>query len=214
MKRHSLSSLVGIKVQSATAAVFLLGILLLPATTHALTYNVSADNFNATYFGAGRGGWFTGNTSLPQGTTIGPSPLFIDVFLSHLLKADGDLSFGMGGFNPVVANGEVAFTFSLQLFLNGVAVTPASGLTTTNNFGFSVDNIATSYGDSGTAGKNFNEVQIMVTSPTTRGVTYFNTAVGVPEPGVTSLISVGVLGLLAAVYRRRRKAADGPPATL
>lgn len=181
----------------------------------ALSFNVNANNYDSTIFG-GQGGWSSGSISLPLNTSIGPNsnPLEIDLTLSHDLTINNDslgyenYGFGMGGFNPLILNGQEAFTFSIQLLKDGMTLGSPFGFTETNPFDpINYPSLASGVGNLSVTSSTFslsmtfNQIRITVNNLTqVVEVTDFSTQLGVvavPEPttaiaGVLLLLPFGV----------------------
>lgn len=179
----------------------------------ALSFQVNADNYDPTIFG-GQGGWFSGSIPLPSNTSIGSTPLEIDLTLSHDLTINNDslgyenYGFGMGGFNPLILNGQEAFTFSIQLLKDGMTLGSPFGFTETNPFDpINYPSLASGVGNLSVTSSTFplsmtfNQIRITVNNLTqVVEVTDFSTQLGVvavPEPttavaGVLLLLPFGV----------------------
>lgn len=189
-----------IKTKTAMAATVLLGLLLLPVTARALSYTLDADNIVPNQFGPGQAGWFSGNQTFPP-TSIGLTPLFIDITLSHSLTANGNLGFGMGGLDPEVQPGALAYSLSIQFYLSGTLV----GTDLFDQFNNSPDpagGIGSGWSDALLNGLVFDEIKITVTSPEERTATSFNISVGVPSAvpdtaSTAALLAMSFLGIVA-----------------
>ncbi len=190
---------------------------MLALNASALTFDNVTPNYNPTFFGSHGGGYVFGDIQLPDGTSIGSTPLLLDLNLTQdITLTDVGLGynylFGMGGFNPQIPNGGDAFTFSIELLENGTLITPdfatdlanpfTFGFDETNPFGSDVDNLYVSTSTTALASSlTFNEVLIQVSNsnPDGEGVTSFNAALGVnePVPDISSTLPLLVIGLAA-----------------
>lgn len=189
---------------SALLLTAVLGALSAPLRAVPIELGLSATTIDNSVFGYP--GWTSGFQALPPSTTIGSTPLEIHVTLSDYLIAGADLGFGMGGFDVLVPTGFVAYEFSLQLAKDGVLVGSPNGFALVNPFPTDADNLGVSFGGTGIAGLEYNEIFISVTSPVERSVTNFNVSVSlpasVPDAGHTSLL---VAGAFAGLIGLRRK---------
>src|SRR5271165_998267 len=99
-----------------------------------LTYTVSAnaaDNAPGAFTGL-TGQWNSGDLALPRGTTIGSTPLEIDISLSENLTLNNSSGFeidgwGLAGFSPAVAPGGDAGDVQMELLEGTTVVVPTFG---------------------------------------------------------------------------------------
>src|ERR1700722_1296617 len=138
---------------SIVAPVLAIAFLSLNAMAQ-ISNNVSGDT-DPTLFN-GDGGWSASDIQLPGGTTIGSTPLELDLTLSHDVTLTDigfgyNYGFGMGGLDPAIQPGGDAFNFAIELLENGTLITPTFatdfanpftfGFDETNPFGFAVSDL-------------------------------------------------------------------------
>lgn len=182
---------------------------LLTGSARALDFNVDATNINNSIFGVA--GWDSGVIALPSGTTIGATPLELNLLLSDYLDAGDALFFGLGGINPAVAPGGLVFDFTIELYKDGGSVSLPHGFPVTNSFPDPVDNLWVSWGPiPDIDGLTFNEVRIVVGNQDAElDVTEFRAGVRlpmanpVPDASRTALLVPAALLGLVVVGRRK-----------
>jgi hypothetical protein len=170
-----------------------------------LSFNVSAGPDNDTGVFGSPGPetfWTSGDISLPAGTTIGPTPLEIDLALSQSLTLDdsGHYAWSLNYLNPIPVGSDLGSLYMVLLF-NGTPITPQVGFDAgLNNFPFPVAQFGTGYTDM-PPDLTFNGVQIFVSNANPSVLTDVQIELdAVPEPSTLGLLAVGASLLLA---RRR-----------
>jgi hypothetical protein len=190
-----------------------------------LTYNVSANGADnpAGMFSGLSGQWNSGDLKLPSGTTIGSTPLQIDINLSqnltlnNTLFPDGVEFYGLGvaGLSPTVTPGAEVAAVQIELFESGSPVAGAFGTTLSNPFSTAIAN-ETSTGlvaELPVSGV-FNSVEIFITdsgatAPQTIsdfGISLGANSVGVPDSGNTLLLFFLGCGVVLGLARGRMPA--------
>jgi hypothetical protein len=171
--------------------------------------------------------WSTPSIQLPDGTSIGSTPLELDVTLSQNITLNDvgfgyNYGFGMGGFDPLIQPGDDVFTFSLELLENGTLITPdfapdianpfTFGFDADNSFTFAIDNMGTGTSTTALASSlTFDQIDVLVSNsnPGGEAVTSFSVDVGVKPPeaipdtsSTMLLLTLGVAALLGFDHRK------------
>lgn len=174
------------------------------------TFNVSADPGNpvGVFGGWAQPPWSSGDIALAPGTTIGTTPLQVDLLLSHDLTLDGSGHYGwlLNYAAPGIAPGDDLGTLDFNLLEHGSVVASVSLSPGPNNFGpppRNVTQFGTGFNDL-TPGVTFDEVDIFVSNQNSVPLTDLEITLNtVPDGGLTiAMLGMGISGL--AFIRRKR----------
>jgi hypothetical protein len=179
-----------------------------------LSYNVSADPGNNTgvfSFFDPQIFWTSGDIVLPTGTTIGTTPLEIDLSLSHdlTLNSSGHYSWFLNydSSTPIAENNDLGSLY-MVLLENGTPITSQVGFDAgLNGFGGPATQFGTGLNDM-PPNLVFNGVDIFVSNSNPEILTDVQISLDaqpVPEPSTLGLLAVGAIALL--VRSRRNLAA-------
>ncbi|HYE33439.1 MAG TPA: PA14 domain-containing protein [Methylomirabilota bacterium] len=171
--------------------IFLLA-LFVSSNALALEFHLSADNFDAGQFG-GKGGWASGRLALPEGASIGSTPLEVVIHLSTdltMANTDGTgrqaYGFGIGGLVPGVLSGDVVCQVEIALRKNGINVTAPITHNQINSFPHTIDNLSSSSSRTFTSSTiSFNQIRLRITSPVTRTVREISTGLQTAQKNTT-----------------------------
>ncbi|HTA28950.1 MAG TPA: hypothetical protein VK731_00620 [Candidatus Cybelea sp.] len=180
-----------------------------------LKYTVSADasaNAPGVFIGLS-GQWNSGDLALPSGTTIGSTPLEIDITLSQNLTLNDAGGFeldgwGLAGFDPGVASGADAGDVRFELLEGTTVVTPKFGSDFGNPFSFPLTEYTTASGAILPVKAVFNAIDVFITDANQESVTDFEVSLNttaapaVPDTSNTMLLLLGC-GALFGLGRYR-----------
>jgi hypothetical protein len=176
-----------------------------------LSYNVSAgSNPTGVFSYLVQPPWTSGDISLPGGTTIGTTPLQIDLTLSGNVTLDNptgieDYGWALNYDSPIAPGADFG-TVDMELLENGTVITPLFGFDLTQPFPIPEANIGTGEGATLPVNAVFNGVDIFVSNPGNPGVVLNDIEVGLPSVPDTSstmlLLSLGVVAMSGFGHRK------------